>query len=364
MRTKSRVAGLASLLFLMPCVSHGQAPEKLEFEVASVRASAPQSGAERPVNGDSSGGPGTSDPTRLTFRRVPLGIILMTAFDVPANRLKAPEWTANVEIPITKNVGMITPTAARYDITATMLPGTTKAQAHEMLRNLLIDRFKLTYHFEKKNFDGYVATVANGGVKLRPSQAAKESEAEAAPLAAKFPLGPDGFAEVPPGEPAIVATIVDGSRKVRWSVRKVPVSSLLEMFKLFYPLAARLGDGESSAGYIFDDTGLTGTYDFKFEYPLSASQFGRALEYALGTPNFADRAFDISWKNIVRFQTAAEIKPDFAALAKEAVETEQPESDPALISAIEKQLGIKLVKSKIPLDVVTVDHIEKMPTEN
>jgi uncharacterized protein (TIGR03435 family) len=167
---------------------------------------------------------------------------------------------------------------------------------------------------------------------------------------------------VPAGEPAIVA-IADASRRVRWSVRRIPASSLLEVLKQFYPLAARLGDAESSAGYIFDDTGLTGTYDFKFEYPLSAFGFGRALEYASGAVNFADRGADVSWKNIVRFQTATDIKPDFAALAREAL-TEQPESDPALISAIEKQLGIKLVKSKIPLDVVTVDHIEKIPTEN
>jgi uncharacterized protein (TIGR03435 family) len=364
MRRANLILGLIGPMLVTCGAARGQVTPKLEFEVASVRATAPLPAGERsPVNGDINGGPGTSDPTRMTFRRVPLSNILMTAFDVPANRLKAPEWIANVETPITNNLGTITPTAFRYDITATMLAGTTKAQAYEMLRNLLIDRFKLTYHFEKKNFDGYVATVANGGAKLKPSEAAKESEA--APLAANFPLGPDGFAEVPAGQPAIVATIVDGSsRKVRWSVRKIPVSLLLEMLKLFYPLAARVGDRESSAGYIFDDTGLTATYDFKFEYPLGAFGFGRALEYALGGSNFADRGFDISWKGIVRFQTATEIKPDYAALAREAVETEQPESDPALISAIEKQLGIKLVKSKIPLDVVTVDHIEKIPTEN
>jgi uncharacterized protein (TIGR03435 family) len=197
-------------------------------------------------------------------------------------------------------------------------------------------------------------------VKLKPSEAVKESEAR--PLAATFPLGPDGFAVLPAGQPAIVATIVDASRKTRWSFQMMPVSSLLEMLKLFYPLTARVGDAESSAGYIFDDTGLTGTYDFKFEYPLSALQFGRALEYASGDTNFADRSSDVSWKSIVRFQTATDIRPDIAALARAFAE--QPESDPALLAAIEKQLGIKLVKSKIPLDVVTVDHVEKMPSEN
>jgi uncharacterized protein (TIGR03435 family) len=235
-----------------------------------VRASAPQSAGERVwPNGDTSGGPGRSDPTRTTFFRVPLGNILMTAFDVPANRLKAPEWTANIVTPATlKNVSEVTPAAFRYDITATMPPGATKAQSHEMLRNLLIDRFKPTYHLEKKDFDGYMATVAKGGVKLKLSAAV--AEPKSAPLVAKVPLGPDGFADVPAGEPAIVATIVDGSRKVRWSVRKIPVSSLLEMLKVFYPLAARLGEPESSADYIFDDTGLKGDVRLQIRIPAQS----------------------------------------------------------------------------------------------
>jgi uncharacterized protein (TIGR03435 family) len=362
MQRANAALSLIGLILVTPDRARGQVTPKLEFEVASARASAPPSPGERVLpNGDISGGPGTSDPTRMTFIRAPISSILMIAFDVPANRLKAPEWASNVVSPMGTNVSRVTPTAFRYDITATMPPGTTKAQAHEMLRNLLIDRFKLTHHLEKKDFDGYLATVAKGGVKLKLSEAA--TEPESAPLAAKFPLGPDGFAEVPAGAPAIVATIVDGSRKVRWSVRKIPVSSLLEMLKAFYPLAARLGEPENSAGYIFDDTGLTGTYDFKFEYPLSPFQFGRALEYASGATNFADRGFDVSWKNIARFQTATGIKPDYAALAREAL-ADQPESDTALVAAVEKQLGIKLVKSKIPLDIVTVDHIEKMPSEN
>jgi uncharacterized protein (TIGR03435 family) len=117
------------------------------------------------------------------------------------------------------------------------------------------------------------------------------------------------------------------------------------------------------AAYILDDTGLTGGYDFTFEYPLGPFGLGRGLEYASGAVNFTERELDVSWKNIVRFQTATDIKPDFAVRAREAL-TEQPESDPALIAAIKKQLGVKLVKSKIPLDVVIVDHIEKIPVEN
>jgi uncharacterized protein (TIGR03435 family) len=37
---------------------------------------------------------------------------------------------------------------------------------------------------------------------------------------------------------------------------------------------------------------------------------------------------------------------------------------PNLFTALEKQLGLKLEKSKTQLDVVVVDHMDKTPTEN
>jgi uncharacterized protein (TIGR03435 family) len=38
---------------------------------------------------------------------------------------------------------------------------------------------------------------------------------------------------------------------------------------------------------------------------------------------------------------------------------------PDLFSALEKQLGLRLVKAKeVPLDVIVIDHLEKIPTEN
>jgi uncharacterized protein (TIGR03435 family) len=38
---------------------------------------------------------------------------------------------------------------------------------------------------------------------------------------------------------------------------------------------------------------------------------------------------------------------------------------PDIFVAIEKQLGLKLVKTKdIPLEVIVVDHVDKVPTGN
>lgn len=91
MRRGNLILGLIGPLLVTFTAARGHVAPKLEFEAAFVRASAPQADGERvPPNGDTNGGPGTSDPARMTFFRVPLSNILMTAFDVPANRLKAP----------------------------------------------------------------------------------------------------------------------------------------------------------------------------------------------------------------------------------------------------------------------------------
>ena len=37
---------------------------------------------------------------------------------------------------------------------------------------------------------------------------------------------------------------------------------------------------------------------------------------------------------------------------------------PDLFKALEEQLGLKLEKYKAPLDVVVIDHLDKIPTEN
>jgi uncharacterized protein (TIGR03435 family) len=42
----------------------------------------------------------------------------------------------------------------------------------------------------------------------------------------------------------------------------------------------------------------------------------------------------------------------------------QVDAVPIISGAMEKQLGLTLVKSKVPLDVIVVDHAEKIPTDN
>jgi uncharacterized protein (TIGR03435 family) len=43
---------------------------------------------------------------------------------------------------------------------------------------------------------------------------------------------------------------------------------------------------------------------------------------------------------------------------------EQPSGVPTVFRALEQQLGLKLVPKKVPFDVVVVDSIDKVPSEN
>jgi uncharacterized protein (TIGR03435 family) len=45
-------------------------------------------------------------------------------------------------------------------------------------------------------------------------------------------------------------------------------------------------------------------------------------------------------------------------------EADQADHAPDLFTALEKQLGLKLERSKTQLDVIVIDHMDKQPTEN
>jgi len=44
--------------------------------------------------------------------------------------------------------------------------------------------------------------------------------------------------------------------------------------------------------------------------------------------------------------------------------TEVQETPPAIFAAVQEQLGLRLEPRKAPVDLVVIDHLEKVPTEN
>jgi uncharacterized protein (TIGR03435 family) len=102
-------------------------------------------------------------------------------------------------------------------------------ELHVMLRNLLIERFKLQYHFEKKDLPIYALTVDKGGPKLAPHEAKSG------------------------GDPWIEST----------QAQFLHVKMVATFCRLDY-FAFRLG--EILDRPVIDMTGLKGGYDFNLEF--------------------------------------------------------------------------------------------------
>ncbi len=293
--------------------ARAQQPE-LEFEVASVRPAGPLPRG-MVLAGRISGGPGTNDPERITYEYVPFQDLIMAAYGVQRYQISGPDW--------------VTPSdlrgAARFDISAKVAPGATKEQAATMLQNLLAQRFQLTLHHEAAQFSGYAVVVAKGGSKLKESGGAVE-EGERAKLGGGRQTDKDGFPKLDPGSNMGGASDRDGVVRLRF--RDYPLFDLTQ--QLSFGLSAHL----------VDRTGLAGKYDFTLEFALPPEGF------------------------IVGVQAALPLSPgQIAPLYRDPGPAEQ-DAVAIVSAAMEKQLGLKLEATKITMDTVVIDHVEKTPAEN
>jgi uncharacterized protein (TIGR03435 family) len=188
-----------------------------------------------------SGGPGTSDPERITywgsvFRLLPkvygIGFDQMTG---------GPSWLLSQP----------------YSISAIVPRGATAEEVRIMWQNLLAERFNFKMHFVKRDLPVYELSVAPGDTKL------KKSGGSPATLPAGFPVPSPGkrqaFSNAPP-------------RNARITFRD---TSIAEFIDLLCPTLAALGDlGGIANARIIDKTGLDGRYDFTLEYDGSVGVRG------------------------------------------------------------------------------------------
>jgi uncharacterized protein (TIGR03435 family) len=283
------------------------------FDVAAVRPEPPSGGP--PVRGIR-GGPGSDDPTRISYSYVTMQGLLVWAYGLPIDQISGPSWL----------------TTERYSIDAKVPPGATREQLNVMLQNLLAERFKFTAHLVKKDFDAYELMVAKGGLKMKES--AIDSTAPAAPApaalldrdavlqAARTPLTfKEGFPVLAPGNtPALWGVNVNGRMLI--TARQQTMDSIATR-----TLQNALGAGAR----VVDKTGLTGKYDFH-------------LQFARPNPNAAAAAQPLP-EGADFFDSVSEPAPD-------------------IVTAAQQQLGLTLTKGKISMDVLVVDHADKVPTEN
>jgi uncharacterized protein (TIGR03435 family) len=241
----------------------------------------------------------------------------MDAYRVPLDQISGPDWA-------TKIVG----TDAHYDIQATLPGGVNAQQLASMLQNLLAERFHLAVHHQTKQVTGYFLVVAKSGPKLKesPGPVAQSERGVAGPDGGYNPnnFEADGFPRLFPGKNR-GATMSHGVVRMRF--RDFTTEQLAD--ELASSLAARVND----------DTSLAGKYDFTFEVEPVGSGIA-AARLVMGAPTDRNLMF---------------INPP---------DESQSASPPVFSSALEKQLGLKLEAKKITIDLLVIDHVDKIPVEN
>jgi uncharacterized protein (TIGR03435 family) len=161
-----------------------------------------------------------TDPGRIAYINVTLRDCIKIAWNLRDIQIEAPK----------------TIDAFRFDLTATAGGATTDDQMRGMLRNLLVERFKMKLHQETKELPAY-ALAASGKTKLTPS-------APNSTFTKNFSLG-----------------------KLSWT------HATMGQF-------AEVLSGYTNR-YVIDQTGLTGAYDFSLivsDDPLDAKRIMRGNE--------------------------------------------------------------------------------------
>lgn len=297
---------LAAALILTSLCAFAQS-EKLQFEAASVKPSAPPDGKFM-VFGNGRGGPGSNDPTRIRFTNTSLAQIVARAWDVKNYQVTAPDWL-NQE---------------RFDIEAKIPEGATKEQVNIMLQNLLTERFHMVVQRGTKEFQGYELVVAKGGPKLR----------DASPEDAAFDQSqPRPFGPPPPPPPPGQAPKLD--RPGLMMMMRVNGKGAIVQLRARAQTMRQLIDAMANHlnQPVLDKTGLTGKYDFSLNF---------SGETPAGIPSLPPPPPGVT-------APSADNPDDLA---------------PALPAALPQQLGLRLEAKKIPLPLITVEKADKVPTEN
>jgi uncharacterized protein (TIGR03435 family) len=126
-----------------------QPPERIAFEVASIKTAQPSPMGQMRVEM-------SADDGMLRYSNVTLKDCIRNAYRVKEFQVEGPDWIES----------------ARFDIAAKLPAGSSKAKVPEMLRALLEDRFKLTLHRETKDHAVYALMAAKGGAMLKTAETA------------------------------------------------------------------------------------------------------------------------------------------------------------------------------------------------
>jgi uncharacterized protein (TIGR03435 family) len=269
-----------------------------KFEVATVKPSTRFSSGGYSFRG----GPGTADPERFTFQVGSLKLLLLRALDLKYYQFSGPDWLDS----------------EGFEIVAKVPAGATKDQLTAMLKNLVVERFHLTFHHEAREMSVFELTVGKDGAKLKESDLNIQSSVRQ-PGSPVVPLSIDktGFPEPRPGPSfQLIGRVTNGIMRVAGN--QLPLSELVKWME------------SGVERPVVDKTGLAGKYDLRLAYSSDGL------------------------KQLPAGRVGAEAIPV----------DDTPSGGPSLMKALQDQLGLELKSAKDPIDIVVIDHIDKAPTEN
>lgn len=221
----NRIVVVLAVVLMSGLHALGQPPAqdgRLSFEVATIKPTAPDAKAGRYIT--------MQGTNRFVVKYYTLKLMIAAAYNLSPKVISGgPAWAES----------------DHFDVVA-LTPGSTRPTQPEqmaMLRTLLTERFKLTFHREEKEFSLYALEVAKGGAKLKEST------------------------EAPSDPPQLISTVYPQRIHLpAKNARMEDFASLLQRALLDRP--------------VVDRTGLTGRYDFDLDWAPDETQFGGEVPVA------------------------------------------------------------------------------------
>jgi uncharacterized protein (TIGR03435 family) len=312
-----RIGVLSAGLLLAAGAAFGQTPAAgLTFDVASIKLAGPPDPAKM-MSGQMHVGMKV-DGARADIGFLSLSDLICIAYKVKSYQITGPDWMS----------------AQRFDIVAKMPEGSNKDQVPQMLQALLSERFKLTIHRSSKENQIYAMVVGKGGPKLKESlpDDPAPAAADGAPPSDNSSLRMSGNIEgkgmtmsTGPGRGTTKMTMANGAMHMENS--KMSMAQFAEVLSRFLDHP------------VVDMTEIKGNYQV---------------------------ALDLSMEDMMNAARSAGVQVPGPGAGGQPGKGPAEAADPAGSSLFNnvQQLGLKLEPRKAPVDLIVIDHLEKLPTEN
>jgi uncharacterized protein (TIGR03435 family) len=239
----------------------------------------------------------------------PIAVVRGDRFIAPGTTVRDLIRVANLveEIQITGGPAWIE--SERFAIEASTGPGITADDARAMIRAMLVERFKLKTHTEKRDLQGFSLIAVRGNTNDR-----RPSGPACAPLRAPAGIpAPPPPPPPPPGGQVLPLTAGTALSKCGAALGPSWFSARAISFEQFATLLSR-----TIRRPVVDRTNLIGPYDFDLIF-----------------------------------------QPESPAPSPVPL----PADAPSIFTAVQEQLGLKLDPQRVPTDIIVIDSVER-PSEN